>query len=208
MSASFEYDDDATTLACHVLCAVPQLADPNFVRSVVLLIEHNDDGAFGLVVNNTLPTAVADVAESLGLEWEGSSSAVIHLGGPVEPVRGFVLHDQPSWDPLAEEVMEGIWLTMTLDAVRERKTFGARGHFRFILGYAGWSAGQLEAEMASGSWIAVPLHGAGEGGEGLESSWVLRADPEAMWSEALSSIGVDPARFVGHHGIGSPIAKA
>lgn len=208
MSASPDHDAEATSLAGHVLCAVPQLVDPNFVRSVVLMIEHNESGAFGLVLNSTLPTRVAEVASSLGLTWEGAPEQEIHLGGPVEPIRGFVLHDQPAWDPLADEVMEGVWLTMTLDAVLQRGTFGGAGSFRFVLGYAGWGAGQLEAEMASGSWIAVPLRAPAEDGDGLQAPWIFQADPEAMWHEALSSIGVDPARFVGHHGIGSPIAKA
>lgn len=208
MSEGLKHDGDATSLAGHVLCAVPQLADPNFERSVVLMIDHDERGAFGLVLNNTLPTRVAEVASSLGLTWEGAPEQEIHLGGPVEPIRGFVLHDQPTWDPLAEEVIDGVWLTMTLDAVSERGSFGGAGSFRFVLGYAGWGAGQIEAEMASGSWIAVPIGSPAGAGEGLDPPWIFRADPEAMWGEALSALGVDPARFVGHHGLGSPIAKA
>ena len=72
------------------------------------MIEHNEDGAFGLVINNCLPTRVADVTESLGLEWYGEEDEKVRLGGPVEPVRGFVLHDQPGWDPLADEVCDEV----------------------------------------------------------------------------------------------------
>jgi putative transcriptional regulator len=194
-----------TSLSCHVLCAVPQLVDPNFVRSVVLMIEHNEDGAFGLVINNCLPTRVADVTESLGLEWYGEEDEKVRLGGPVEPVRGFVLHDQPGWDPLADEVCDGLLITASLDAITPEEGIGAGGHFLFTLGYAGWGEGQLEREMTSGSWVAVPIS---EAGFGVTPRWIFETAPEAMWQEALASIGVDPARLVGHRGIGEPIAKA
>ncbi|MCB9566402.1 MAG: YqgE/AlgH family protein [Myxococcales bacterium] len=194
----------ATSLAHHLLCAVPQLVDPNFVRSVILMIEHGDDGAFGLVVNNPLPTLIAEVTDSLGLHWRGPGDQHVLLGGPVETVRGFVLHDQPAWDPLADEVVDGIHLTATLDGIDRDAAFGGEGRFLFTLGYAGWGAGQLEREMVSGSWVAVPV-----GREpGVSGEWLLRVDPEVMWQEALAAFGIDPARLVGHRGIGVPVAKA
>ena len=194
-----------TSLARHLLCAVPQLVDPNFVRSVVLLVEHNDEGAFGLVLNHPLPTLISEVTESLGFEWRGPGEQCVRLGGPVEPVRGFVLHDSLDWDPLAEPVAEGLLLTATLDAIRPDLGIGGEGRILFTLGYAGWGAGQIEAEMTSGSWVAVPLS---ENGLGVSSRWVLETKPEQMWSEALAAVGIDPARMVGHRGIGEPVAKA
>ncbi len=196
--------DVTTSLTRHLLCAVPQLADPNFVRSVVLVVEHNQEGAFGLVLNNSLPTRIAEVTESLGLEWRGPADQTVRLGGPVEPVRGFVLHDSLDWDPLAEPVCEGLFLTATLDAISPDVGIGGEGRLLFTLGYAGWGEGQIEAEMTSGSWVAVPV-----GGQvGVSARWILETPAESMWSGALAAIGIDPARLVGHRGIGEPTAKA
>src|SRR5262245_56288876 len=114
---------DSSSLGGHLLCAVPQLLDPNFRRSVVLMLEHNEDGALGLVLNNPLPNTVSEVARSLQLRWEGDDEATVRLGGPVEPMRGWILHDQAEWDPSAEEVLPGLWLTTSLDPVTRA------GHF-------------------------------------------------------------------------------
>ena len=89
-------DDEAeaaSSLACHLLCAVPQLVDPNFVRSVVLIVDHTPQGAFGLVINQAMPTKGSEFAEALTLQWDGPPGQTLRLGGPVEPQRAFLLHD-------------------------------------------------------------------------------------------------------------------
>lgn len=190
-------------LARHLLVAVPQLVDPNFVRAVVLIVDHSAKGAFGLVLNNRLPTPVADMAAAIGLRWAGDAEQTVGLGGPVEPSRGFILHDQVTWDPLAEAITPAVFLTTSLDAVREAagdtpaRLGGGGAHVLALLGYAGWGEGQLEAEMASGSWMAVPVRTAGRTGPGVPETWLWSASPEAMWSEALHSVGIDPAWLVG-----------
>lgn len=193
----------ASSLAQHLLCAVPQLRDPNFVRSVVLMIDHSRKGAFGLILNHPLPTAIAEMASAIGLEWIGPEDQQVRLGGPVEPSRGFILHDRPEWDPLADALTPELFLTTSLDAVKaaadvETPRLGGTGtQAQAFLGYAGWGAGQLEAEMASGSWMAVPLRPEGSEGQGVSSTWLWSTDPESMWAEALRSIGIDPAWLVG-----------
>jgi len=194
----------APGLSRHLLCAVPQLVDPNFVRSVVLVLEHSSKGAFGLVLNNRLSTPVREMASAIGLRWGGDPEQTVGLGGPVETTRGFILHDQPAWDPLAEAITPGVFLTTSLDSVREDaaadttpRLGGGSAHVLVLLGYAGWGEGQLEAEMAAGSWMAVPVHPAASAGPGVPESWLWSASPEAMWGEALRSIGIDPARLVG-----------
>jgi putative transcriptional regulator len=177
---------------------VPQLADPNFVRSVVLIIDHTPQGAFGLVINHELPTTLGEFAEAVELRWEGDDEQALRLGGPVEPVRAFLLHDQPEWDPVADVIAPGAYLTSTLEGVRahSESRFGASGQFLVFLGYAGWGPGQLEAEMAHGSWLAVPLHDGGAEA-GVPVSWLWAAEAGSMWQEALAAIGVDPARLIG-----------
>lgn len=202
-----------SSLAQHLLCAVPQLRDPNFVRSVVLIVDHSRAGAFGIVLNNPLPTPIADMAGAIGLQWHGSTDRKVRLGGPVEPSRGFILHDRPSWDPLAEALTPELFLTTSLDAVKAGEATtpplgGPGSEALAFLGYAGWGAGQLEAEMAAGSWMAVPLRPeTAEHGQGVTPAWLWSSSPEMMWADALRSVRIDPARLVGA-GPGSGKAQA
>jgi putative transcriptional regulator len=182
---------------------VPQLLDPNFHRSVVLMLDHGEEGALGLVLNNRMPTTLREVASSLALDWVGDPDAQIRLGGPVEQIRGWFVHDQPSWDADADMVAEGLWLTTSLESVKRdgHTRFGHRGaRFMFLLGYAGWAGGQLEAEIAAGSWVVVPIVEPGEEDVGVDVDFLFDCEPEVMWTEALRSIGVDPQRLVGLQG--------
>lgn len=191
---------ETTNLAQHLLCAVPQLVDPNFVRSVVFIVEHSERGAFGLVINHRLPTTIAEFAEAVTMKWDGPPDLGLRLGGPVEPVRAFLLHDQAEWDPLAEDVAPGAYLTASLEGVRRNgdDRFGGSGrNYLVFLGYAGWGPGQLESEMAQGSWMAVPLREPQSPGPGVPVPWLFASDPETMWHEALATMGIDPARLIG-----------
>jgi putative transcriptional regulator len=201
-----------SSLAQQLLCAVPQLRDPNFVRSVVLIVDHTRKGAFGIVLNNPLATPIAEMAGAIGLQWHGPSDRKVRLGGPVEPSRGFILHDRPAWDPLADALTPELFLTTSLDAVKagdpgSPRLGGGGSEALAFLGYAGWGAGQLEAEMAAGSWMVVPLRPesvpVGQAvRQGVTPSWLWSSSPESMWAEALRSVGIDPARLVGA-GLGS-----
>lgn len=194
-----------TSLARHLLCAVPQLQDPNFKRSVVLMLEHSVEGALGLILNNPLSNTIAEVSESLGLRWDGAPDERVRLGGPVEPMRGWILHNVREWDSRAAEIFPGVLMTTSLDPVEKGGGIGGDGQdFLFLLGYAGWGASQLEGEIAAGSWVAVPVGSDGEedpeSGVGVCPRWLFDTEPEHMWSDALRSIGVDPARLVGLKG--------
>lgn len=182
-------------LSRHLLCAVPQLQNPYFARSVVLILEHNQDGAFGLVLNKCLSTGVSEIAQYLGLSWAGPEHPAVRSGGPVERVRGFLLHNQARWDPYAQTIVPGLWLTTSLDAVirlDRRKIGGGNSHFLFLLGYAGWTAAQLEAELAAGSWLAVPL--AEDSADfGISPQKLFTVDAGLMWKEILRTAGIDPA---------------
>lgn len=198
--------ENGSSLARHLLCAVPQLQDPNFRRAVVLMLEHESEGALGLVLNHELDTTMSDVANSVGMAWNGSPAQPVRCGGPVEPMRGWILHDREDWDPACRPVLPGIWLTTSLDPAREagRDTLGGeQDHVLFLLGYAGWGSSQLEAEIAAGSWVAIPIReDDGDAVAGVSPTWVLDTPPEDMWDDALRAIGVDPARLVGLKGSG------
>lgn len=190
-------------LSRHLLCAVPQLLDPNFHRSVVLLLDHGEEGALGLVINNPMPTTLREVANSLSLDWGGNPDAQIRLGGPVEQIRGWFVHDQPGWDAEADGIAAGLWLTTSLESVKRdgHARFGDDGsRFLFLLGYAGWAGGQLEAEIAAGSWVVVPIVEPGQEVGGVDVDFLFDCEPEVMWTQALRSIGVDPQHLVGLQG--------
>jgi putative transcriptional regulator len=164
---------------------MPQLGDPNFHRSVVLMIEHGETGSMGLVVNRGAPLTLGELArgQSLKIATELTQQPVF-VGGPVEPHRGFILHDD---ETILEKhtVLPGLHLSVTLDAL------GAlleRPHVnvRFCLGYAGWGPRQLESEMATGSWLFAEA----------SASALLKGDPDQLWEVTVRSMGVDPAMLM------------
>jgi putative transcriptional regulator len=139
-----------TYLKGHLLFAVPQLADPNFAQTVVLLIEHDENGAFGVVLNRPSGRTVRDVWDELAGEPCDCDKA-INVGGPVMGPL-LAIHRQGS---LAEaEIMSGVFLAAqrdTLDELVREPT----AEFRLFSGYSGWGKGQLENEMKMGGWITM-----------------------------------------------------
>lgn len=167
------------------------------------MLDHGEEGALGLVINNPMPTTLREVANSLSLDWAGDPDAQIRLGGPVEQIRGWFIHDQPDWDSEADNIAAGLWLTTSLESVKRegQNRFGDAGEkFVFLLGYAGWAGGQLEAEIAAGSWVVVPIVDPDDEDVGVAVDFLFDTDPDVMWTEALRSIGVDPQRLVGLQG--------
>jgi len=206
MGVAEDEGERSSTLALHYLCAVPQLLDPNFHRSVVFMLEHSSEGSLGLVINNPMPTRVMEIASSLELDWRGDPEQRARLGGPVELTRGWLLHDQVEWDPNARTLLPGLQLTSSLEGIYGgQETFGGEGgRFMVLLGYAGWGGGQLEAEIAAGSWVSVPVQGVTcpDDGRGVPTDWLFEAHPHDMWADALRAIGADPERLVGLQGGG------
>ncbi|WP_164006726.1 YqgE/AlgH family protein [Pyxidicoccus trucidator] len=172
-------------LAPGLLLAMPQLGDPNFYRSVILMIEHGETGSMGLVVNRGAPLTLGELArgQNLGISKEREGQPVF-VGGPVEPQRGFVLHDATE---LLEKhpVMPGLFLSVTLDALGPLLE-NPSPRLRFCLGYAGWGPKQLESEIAAGSWLFAEA----------TAEAVLGLEPGKLWETTLRGMGVDPAMLV------------
>jgi len=167
------------------------------------MLDHGEEGALGLILNNEMPTTLREVANSLALDWAGDPGAQVRLGGPVEQIRGWFIHDQSNWDGEAEALAQGLWITTSLESIKRDANlrFGGDGsRFMFLLGYAGWASGQLEAEIAAGSWVVVPIVDPDEDDIGVDVDFLFDSDPELMWTAALRSIGVDPQRLVGMQG--------
>lgn len=181
--------EDSATLATPVLLvAMPQVLDPFFHRSVVLLVRHEDEGSLGFIVNRPTGIRVSEILKGMEVGWQGRDDAVAHFGGPVQPQLGTVLFGPLGGEAAAfqseaaVEVVEGVSLTQHVgDLSRLAETPPDR--FRLFLGYAGWSAGQLITEILRNDWLTAPARG----------DLIFTPDPERLWGAALESVGVDPS---------------
>ena len=167
-----------------LLVAMPGMPDPRFAHSVIYLCAHSPDGAMGLIVNRPAENVTFPaVVDQLGIKpTPGCNDTPVHVGGPVEANRGFVLH---SCEYLLETTLvidEDFALTATVDVLRA--IADGRGPRRRVLalGYAGWAAGQLDAEIQANGWLIAPA----------DPDIVFGHDNDAKWQQALQKIGVDP----------------
>lgn len=170
------------SLAGQLLIASPRLTDPNFAQAVVLVVSHDENGALGLIVNRPMDTKVKDaIAES---EVEIATDETLSQGGPC-PGPLMAVHNDPSAAQM--EVVPGVWFTADKDHI-ELFLQEPTASVRYFVGYAGWTAGQLEAEIESGSWFVVtarPKH-IYEPGPRLWQKWVtiitgeLGVSPDAL----------------------------
>lgn len=171
------------SLAPTLLLAMPQMLDPNFARSVVLLCKHEAEGAMGLVVNQRTDTRAAEIVV-LDPPATRDSGLEIWVGGPVEPQRGWLLLGSDPGAPDAMAVADGLYLSASADVLRrliEEDTAAKQPH-RFFLGYAGWGGGQLESELAASAWLTVDV----------SHDLIFGTPPERMWETAIRSLGIDP----------------
>jgi putative transcriptional regulator len=179
---------------------MPQVLDPFFHKSVVLLIQHDEEeGSFGFIVNRPTGIRVTEILKGMEVGWSGRDDALAYFGGPVQPQTGTVLfqpepgvetEDSDDSEASAEsdlvesvsEVVPGLSITQHVgDLAQLAETPPDR--FRLFLGYAGWGAGQLVEEILRNDWLTAPV----------SSDLVFSTDPEGVWAAAVRSVGVDPA---------------
>jgi putative transcriptional regulator len=162
------------SLRGHLLVAGPSLWDPNFRRTVVLIGHHDDEGAVGVVLNHPLATTVEEAAPPLSpLVPPGEP---IFRGGPVQPEAAVVLADFEDPDRAGVLALETIGF---LPEESDTESLGGLRRARVFAGYAGWSAGQLEVEMAEDSWHATQA----------VPGDVFTDDPERLWTTAVGRLG-------------------
>ena len=168
-----------------LLLAMPQLRDPNFNRSVVLLCEHGSEGAIGFVVNRPTDILAAD-SVALDPPLRSESGLLLWTGGPVEPQRGFLLLGDDPGVSDSERISEGFHLTASVEVLRRLLETEpdelAKQRCRLLLGYAGWGPGQLDSELAASAWLTARL----------DPALVFETPPAEMWERAIRSLGVDP----------------
>ena len=172
----------APKFAPTLLVSMPQLVDPNFRRTVILLCEYNPDGAWGLVLNRPTGKTAASVVDFTP-PLEGDSGIEVWLGGPVEPQRGAVLlaEEPPGADVF--EVSTGVYVSSSAELLRRLIEGPPVAYTRLIMGYAGWGPKQLDRELTESSWLICDI----------SRDIVFETAPADMWDAAIRKLGVDPA---------------
>ena len=172
---------EAKPISGQFLVAKADMADPRFARSVIYMIDHGDAGAMGFIVNRVIGKGRLDVfMRAMDIEpGELSGEIRLYYGGPVELDLGFVLHDGDVHEASTKDVGHGLHLSGHRQILEAIAAGAGPGRAIFLLGYAGWGAGQLEREMMSGSWVTVPY-----------DPELLFGDDETKWEKASDKAGV------------------
>ena len=181
------------SLQDHFLIAMPAMGDPNFNETVTYMCKHDDEGALGIVINKASDMAVREIFEQLSLdvtEPERGTQLVLN-GGPVQPDRGFVLHQakdgfESTFDPEAR-----VKVTVSVDILAAMARGEGPAPAVVALGYAGWGAGQLESELAANAWLSAPA----------DPAIVFETPLEQRWTAAVGLLGIDIhqiANYAGH----------
>lgn len=167
------------------LVAMPHMKDPRFHEAVVLLCGHDAQGAMGLIINKPLDSLeLSEVLTQIGMELSENlpCNYPIFFGGPVEIGRGFILHSAEYDHETSVQLTEGVALSSTSKVIED--TIQGKGPEQFLLalGYAGWSAGQLEAEIKENGWITLPA----------SLDLIFYKDKALLWHEVLMANGIRP----------------
>ncbi|MDX8396637.1 MAG: YqgE/AlgH family protein [Mariprofundaceae bacterium] len=186
------------SLSGQLLLATPSLQDRQFKDSVILVCHHDEEGCMGLIINRPQEISVGSVLDDLDLKTE--PSFLSHLieycncsyeGGPIDPFRGFVLHDGWHVYDSTMQITPELHLTTSRDILEEVALSQGPEHFMLILGYAGWDAGQLEQELAENAWLITSAN----------HQTLFQTAPEHRWALSAQNIGVNKAHLssqIGH----------
>ncbi len=170
-----------------LLIAMPGMQDPNFSSTVTLICEHNADGALGIIINRPLGLDLGGLFEQLDLG--NADSAILARpvldGGPVAKERGFVLHQPGDRFESSVAVSPEVQLTLSRDVLDAMAAGRGPSKSLVALGYAGWEAGQLEAEMLENTWLSVPA----------SPELIFDVPFEERWQSAAQALGIDISRL-------------
>lgn len=183
---------DTPNFTDHFLIAMPALDDPNFQRSVTLVCQHDAGGAMGIIINRAADYTLGELLDQLGLSTTDAHVANLPIvaGGPVHAERGFVLHDDPREWGSTLRFGRGLAVTASRDILAAMARGDGPRNALVALGYAGWTAGQLEEELAQNSWLTVPA----------DQAIVFDTPLEERWQAAARALGVDLSRLADYAG--------
>jgi putative transcriptional regulator len=170
-------------LTGQLLVATPEMPDPRFAHTVIYMIRHDSSGAQGIVVNRPLrEIPLAILLEQLGMESKGVQVTLrLHAGGPVDTLRILVLHTAGYASESTLAVKGGIAVTWEPDILRAIAQGKGPRRALFVVGYAGWGPGQLEAEMKTGAWVRASA----------DEALVFDANYETKWDRAMAGRKID-----------------
>jgi putative transcriptional regulator len=190
-----------TSLAPALLLSMPQLRDP-FSRSVILLCRHSREASFGLIVNRPVATTgrvVVNLGPTLGSSGERTETIStdreleVWIGGPVEPQRSRMLvNGDPDQDPtVGMRITDSLYLSTSPDLLRRLLEPEPPTNARLVIGYSGWGAGQLEAELEASAWLMSDV----------DTDFIFTTPPDRMWEAAIRRLGADPAALQMSRGV-------
>lgn len=171
------------SLAGSLLVAAPELGDPNFERTVVLMLQDDEQGALGVVINRPYGKApTGELLRRLGVDpGDAKGETELFYGGPVEPEIGMIVHGTDYALPSTHEVASGIAVTSDPKALADIARGKGPHQAIPVLGYAGWAPGQLASELAQGAWFTLPA----------DPTLVFASDPATLWKTAYARRGVE-----------------
>jgi putative transcriptional regulator len=173
-----------------LLLSMPQLQDPNFAKTVVLLCDFLPEGAFGLVLNRPTELPATSMVR-LEPDVVGGNEMPLCIGGPVEPQRGWILTNDRPGDLEFRTIVEGLYLSTSPLLLRRVLEARPAPRARVLAGYAGWGPGQLDEELAQSAWLMADV----------QIDLVFDVDPAAMWETAIRRLGADPATLSMSRGV-------
>lgn len=169
-----------------LLIALPQVRDPYFHRSVVLLLSHGAEGSFGFIINRPTGIHISEILQGMSISWGGPSDVLAYFGGPVQPQLGSVVFIPTSEGQVEEshatEALPGVWVTQQITDL-EGLAVDPPASLRLFLGYAGWGSEQLMQEILRNDWLTAPV----------QQELIFARDAATVWQDALRSVGIDPA---------------
>lgn len=181
---------DNINLTGHFLIAMPNLADPYFAKSVTFICTHSEEGAMGIVINRPTDMTYETLFDKINIKLEDTSIAhsPVLFGGPVQPERGFVLHEPcGDWDS-SIMINDKTSLTTSKDILEAVATGQGPKRLLFSLGYAGWTPNQLEQEIVQNSWLSVQAKDTD-----TLNKILFETPHEEQFNMAMSLLGFDPA---------------
>lgn len=179
-------------LTGQLLVAMPQMQDPRFMRTVIFMCAHTEDGAMGLVVNRLVDNVTfPDLLEQLNIQTGPVDNEIhVHFGGPVETGRGFVLHSSDYVQDATLVIDETVALTATVDILKAIAEGSGPQSSLLALGYAGWGAGQLDEEIQANGWLSVAP----------DPNLIFGTNLEGKWEKAMAKMGIDFSQLSGDAG--------
>lgn len=184
---------DVNYFTNHFLIAMPSLTDPYFTQAVAYICEHNENGAIGIIINRPLELSLAEVFRQMDIKTENDQSINLPVlcGGPVHPERGFVLHTPGGNWRSSLEMSSELSVTTSRDILQAIAENQGPSEVIITLGYASWTAGQLEKEILNNFWLTCPAN----------TNVLFKTPLIERWKAALEIVGIDInklSRDVGH----------